>query len=81
MKATHKGWILFCPIYLNMEDEECPTTWARHEWLEWLHSVATWCQFSMMGFLSMCNPDYEPMFALRITGECDVEAPPVDREF
>lgn len=70
MKATHKGWFLFCPIYADMAtNPEAPGLWARWEWLEWLFSVAHFCQSSMIGFLSMANPDYEPAFMIRLTGE------------
>lgn len=70
MKATHKGWFLFCPIYVDMHTTpEAPHVWARLSWLEPLLSAAHFVQASMIGFLSMANPDYEPAFMLRITGE------------
>ena len=69
MEATHKGWFLFCPVYLDMTDEEVPGMWARWEWLEPLLSAAYWCQESMIGFLSATNPDYEPHFLIWVTEE------------
>lgn len=42
---------------------------ARHEWLEWWFDVNHWF-FSLMVFIvSFFDPDYEPMFPFRITGE------------
>lgn len=70
VKATHKGWFLFCPVYVNMElTPEAPHLWARWECLEWLLSVAHWCQVSAIGFLSRVDPDYEPAWAIRLTGD------------
>lgn len=69
MKATHYGWFLFCPVYVDMTLDPAPGVWARWEWLDPLLSAAHWCQESMIGFLSAANPDYEPAFAIRLTGE------------
>lgn len=70
MEATHKGWFLFCPVYLDMTDEDVPGMWARWEWLEPMLSAAHWCQEAMIGFLSATNPDYEPHFLIWVTDEC-----------
>lgn len=69
MSDWYVGWFLFAPVYVDMADEECPTVMARWPVLEPLVSVATWCQRSMIGFLSMCNDDYEPHFVIRLTGK------------
>lgn len=69
MKATHAGWFLFCPVLLDMTDAECPEIWARWEILEPLLSLAHYCQSAMIGFLSMCNADYEPAFVVTISRE------------
>lgn len=70
MKASHKGWFLFCPVFVDMvTDPESPGIWARWEILEPLLSLAHWCQQSMNGFLSSIDPFYEPSFAFFLTGE------------
>lgn len=68
-KPTHKGWFLFAPVYLDMTDPEVPGMWARWEWMEWLLTAAHECQAAMITMLSAMNPDYEPAFMIRITGE------------
>lgn len=69
MSPTHKGWFLFAPVYLDMTDPENPGMWARWELLEPLIDVAHWIQVSVISFLSYCDPDYEPAFMIRVTGE------------
>lgn len=71
MSNWYKGWILFAPVYVDMTDEECPAVMARWPILEPLLFAATWCEQSMIGFLSMCNEDYEPAFAIKLTGKID----------
>lgn len=80
MKATHKGWLLFCPIYMNLDNGETPVIWARVGWIEPLMGISAWVQQQFMMTMSYLNPDYEPMFAIRVTGECSVEAPDMQRE-
>lgn len=69
MTATHKGWFLFCPVLLDMADDECPGVWARWWWLEPMLSVAHAMQATMIWMLSAMNPDYEPTFMLKVTGK------------
>jgi len=69
MEATHKGWFLFCPVYLDMTDEDVPGMWARWEWMEPLLDAAHWCQDTMIGFLSATSADYEPRFLILVTKE------------
>ena len=69
MKATHQGWFLFCPVYVDMTNPEIPEVCARWPWLEWLMDPALWCQEAAIMFLSLTNPDYEPAFSIRLTGE------------
>lgn len=80
MKATHKGWLLFCPVYMNLDNDEAPDVWARKAWLEPLLSLSTWLQQQFMFIMSYANPDYEPMFAIKVTGKSDVEAPEAQRQ-
>lgn len=66
----YKGWFFACPIYLNLDDDENGAeVAARYEWLEWWFTVnSVICNF-MIGLKSMLDPDYEPAFPFRITGE------------
>lgn len=70
MNYTHKGWMLFCPIYLSPNDPEFPVE-ARHLCLEALLTLATWLQRLAILALSAMNPDYEPRWMFRITGKID----------
>lgn len=70
-KATHRGWFLFCPVWVDMTDDACPGVWARWWWLEPLLSVAHAMQATMIALLSMTDPYYEPAFMLKLTGEVD----------
>jgi len=67
---THKG--LFCgivPVYLNMDDAECPLIVERH-WLFVPLFVAVEFIFGICILArTMVDDDYEPMFPIRITGE------------
>lgn len=69
MVATHKGWFLFCPVFLDMRKPEVPGMWARWEWMEPLLSLSGFCQELAIGFLSAFDPDYEPNWVIRVTGE------------
>lgn len=69
MTYTQKGWFFLCPIYLDMTNEDCPVVDARFQWLEWWHDVNLWFFGVLTGMILMVNPEHEPMFPLRITGE------------
>jgi len=69
MKATHCGWFLFAPVYLDMTTPEEPGMWARWECMEFLVVIAHGMQVAMMNLLQAIDPDYEPMWMIRITGE------------
>lgn len=73
---THKGWFGVCPIYLGDIEGDCNVT-ARHDLLEWLMDVSEVICDVVISIKSAINPDYEPMWPMCVTGECD---PPVIRE-
>lgn len=74
MKFTHKGWFGLCPVYFADLESEAPHVHPRH-WIftplmmlsEVFFSVAFWCA----GFI---NPDFEPAWALRVTGALEEPA-------
>jgi hypothetical protein len=73
MKYTHKGWFFLCPIYLNANDGEGMAVEARYEWLEWWFTVNHWIFDAMVFLIELVNPEYEPMFPFRVTGEVRYE--------
>lgn len=69
LKATHKGWFLFAPVYVDMTDPDVPGMWARWEWLEFLVTAAHEVQSAMMATIQLFDEDYEPAFMITLTGE------------
>ena len=67
---THKGWFGICPIYLGDIEGECNVT-AMHDWLEWLMDVSEVLMGLAISVRCWLNPEYEPMFAMRVTGELE----------
>jgi hypothetical protein len=66
---THKGWLLMCPIYISEIDTDCPVIMERWDILSsWLW-VNEQLSMALIGLLSLMNPDYEPAFVIRVTGE------------
>lgn len=68
MTATHYGWLLFAPVYVDMTTDDAPKVWARHASLEWLLAAAIWCQHSAIIYLSATRRGYVPAYAIRLTG-------------
>ena len=63
---THKGWMLFCPVYARLDEDDphdLPEVWARYSVLDPLLVFATWCQ-DVGNFLvvTFVNRDHQPMF-------------------
>ena len=67
MKATHKGWMLFAPVYVDLS-HSAPVICPRHASLGWLLSAAVWCQHSVIGYLSATRRGYVPAYAIKLTG-------------
>lgn len=66
---THKGWFGICPIYLRNPDSDCPTVAPRWNWVVPLFVVSEWWQGAAIWLCTVVNPDYEPRWKIRITGE------------
>lgn len=67
---THYGWFLcIVPVYVGALDSAAPIV-AERNWIpEWYLSAVEGV-FGMFCFLaSSVDPQFEPMYAIRITGE------------
>ena len=68
-KWTHKGWFLFCPVYLAEIESDAPVVGARH----WVFDPLFWLaeRFAEVSiFLTTAvKPEWEPVFAFRVTGD------------
>lgn len=68
-RATHKGWFLFCPIYLRGINSPEPDVWERHAWLKPLFVLSHWAFMAWVTIRSLFeSEDYEPQFPILITG-------------
>ena len=68
--ATHKGWILFCPVYFSNIDGVAPGVMERHPFLA---PVLSLCNFLVISFARVrytLTGDEQASFPLYITGEC-----------
>lgn len=66
---THKGWFWFCPVYLAFEQEGCAVE-ARSAWLRPVFTLCNWIEKKVRRlFIGWPDPDYEPSFMFRVTGE------------
>ena len=72
---THKGWLGICPVYIGGLDDEGPVIAERHWSFIPLMKISEFMQRLCRFVLSAINPHYEPMWAIRVTGEL-----PNDRE-
>jgi hypothetical protein len=67
---THKGLFYgFVPVYLDMTTPDCPGVTGRNVLCEWLldsgHAIFSFACTCMY----LIDPDFEPMFWIKITGE------------
>lgn len=74
MNYTHKGWFFLCPVYLNPDEGEGMAVDARRPWLDWWFSVNELIFGLTVCIMTAINPEYEPMFPFRVTGEIDKDA-------
>jgi hypothetical protein len=65
---THYGWLFMCPVYVGRADSDGPHMNVRWEWLEWWFNVNMWLFSMSVPIMEMIDPDYEPMFPIRLTG-------------
>lgn len=68
-KFTHKGWFMLCPIKVAQPESHAPCVAARWLVLEPWFTVNEAAQSLMIWVLTMIDPDYEPMWMFKITGE------------
>lgn len=70
-KFQYVGWFFGCPVYIADAGSEAPHLWVRNWVPDWLAEVS----LAVWGFCAWCcctmDPDYVPMFPLRITGRVD----------
>jgi hypothetical protein len=70
-KLTHRGWLLFCPIYMADIDTGNPLVVPRHWVLNPVLWLAAKIQEIAIGLCSMLLEDYEPVYWFMITGELE----------
>ena len=65
---THYGLFWGCvPVYVNMQNDECPDVSTRNWVPEWTLDVADWLSGIPIWFMTLIDPYYEPMFAIKLT--------------
>lgn len=68
-KFTHKGWFLWCPVYIADLDSEAPVLQERHwslmPWFAINEALLCLCIFVR----STMDPEWEPMWPIKVTGE------------
>jgi len=67
LTLTHKGWWMFCPVYLNLDDE--PLVVPRWFWLLPVYWLAGITQQSVITLCSFLYEDYVPQWYFLVTGE------------
>jgi hypothetical protein len=68
-RYSHYGWFFMCPVYIGNLESEAPFVDARLRCLEWWHDVNLFIFGICVLIMEAINPEYEPMFPLRLTGE------------
>lgn len=69
MKFTHYGWFAFCPVRIGGLDTDAPMIDPRWPWLAPVFWLAEATQQITIAIASAMWADYEPVFAIKITGE------------
>lgn len=64
---THKGWIGFCPVLVGDLESGGPIVKARPGF-GWLMPISDALQGAAFTLLSAIDPNYQPMWPIRITG-------------
>ena len=68
-KFTHVGWLSFCPVLIGDTHTGNPVVRARKPWLQPLLHLAVGVQSLAIGVCSLMNPNWEPVWNIRITGK------------
>jgi hypothetical protein len=71
---THRGWFGVCPVYIGDTYTQAPTLVERRAWLRPLYVFSEALQGLCCAVLSRLDPEFEPGWAIMITGELD---PPI----
>jgi hypothetical protein len=66
---THYGWFGCVPVKIAGLDSDAPTLTARWRILEWLFDLQQVVQGLAIGACSLMNPQYEPMWKIRVSRE------------
>jgi hypothetical protein len=69
MKYTHKGWFGFCPVLINNPYSGSPQLCPRAGWLMPVMRLNIWIQELAIGFCTLVNPEWEPVWKIRLTGK------------
>lgn len=70
MNRTHKGLLFgIVPVYLDMTNEQEPIVEVRWSWLDPIADICAEIFGLCVAFRQFVDPDYEPMFPIRVTGE------------
>lgn len=75
-KITHKGWFGLCPVYFGGLDTLAPLVAPRHWVFKPLMVLSEICFYLVFRVVSFIDPDFQPMWPLKITGEFRMEANP-----
>lgn len=67
----HKGWFLFCPVYIGSKDTNCPNMVERNGVPEWVWHAALGLFDINCIIMSWVNPNFDPLFPILVTGELE----------
>jgi hypothetical protein len=70
-RYTHKGWFGICPVYIANPYHECPTLTPRAWWAAPLMWVSIKLQETGIAICSYMDPEWEPVWKIRLTGTFD----------
>jgi hypothetical protein len=67
---THYGWMYgIVPVYVDMTPKDCPAIEVRSVVFEPLMDVMESIFGAFCIVATMVNPEFEPQFAIKLTGE------------
>lgn len=76
MMLTQKGWFGLCPVYIGDLDTGCPLLIERHWSLMPLMVMSEWFFAAIMFTKSWRDPDYEPAWPIKVTGNIEPRPAP-----
>lgn len=68
---THRGWFAFCPVYVADDGDEGMVMSERNWVPTWLMAAAEGYFGLVFTILHAIDPNYEPMWGVRVTGEIE----------